>query len=248
MPSKEIADQPGLGIARIWRGRTTSERADEYQAYLYEHGIRPLEAKARTVQLFREDRELETEFVTISYWDSIEAMSSFAGPDPTRIHHLPRDAEFLMELPSGVQILRVLSNPGGDPSLHRLDHIDLRVRSLAEVRKFYLALLPALGFSGDKSDETWFQFEAATPSRAGQFFGITESKLHLPNENRIAFWAESNREVDRLAEVARNAGARNIEGPGYDEGPGYYAVFFEDPGGNRLEICHRVPPKEKAGE
>ena len=25
-----------------------------------------------------------------------------------------------------------------------------------------------------------------------------------------------------------------FEAPGYDEGPGYYAVFFEDPDGNRF--------------
>lgn len=106
-------------IARIWRGRTTRARADEYAAYLYEHGIQPLEEKALGVQLFREDREGETEFVTISYWESVEAMSRFAGKDPRRIHHLPRDAEFLIELPSGVQVLNIVSATGatgGDAS------------------------------------------------------------------------------------------------------------------------------------
>jgi hypothetical protein len=58
--------------------------------------------------MMREDRERESEFVTISYWDSIEAMG--AGPDPTRTHHLPRDPEFLIELPQHVQILTVLEN------------------------------------------------------------------------------------------------------------------------------------------
>lgn len=106
-------------IARIWRGRTTRARADEYAAYLYEHGIQPLEEKALGVQLFREDRGGETEFVTISYWESVEAMSRFAGKDPRRIHHLPRDAEFLIELPSGVQVLNIVSATGatgGDAS------------------------------------------------------------------------------------------------------------------------------------
>ena len=121
------------------------------------------------------------------------------------------------------------------------DHIDLRVPSLAVVRPFYALLLPALGFSRDVSDEKWFQFEAENRSSGNEFFGITESPRHVPNETRIAFWAESNGEVDRLAEVVRRAGGRNIDGPGYDEGPGYYAVFFEDPCGNRLEICHRQP-------
>ncbi len=95
-------------IARIWRGRTTRARADEYQTYLYEHGIKPLEQKALGVQLFREDRADESEFVTISYWASVEAMSRFAGKDPRRIHHLPRDAEFLIELPQAVQVMDII--------------------------------------------------------------------------------------------------------------------------------------------
>ena len=96
-------------IARIWRGRTPREKADAYAVYLYEEGIRPLEQKALGVQLLREDRETESEFVTISYWESVEAMSRFAGPDPRRIHHLPRDAEYLIELPAGVQVLQIVS-------------------------------------------------------------------------------------------------------------------------------------------
>ena len=102
---------PGLppAIARIWRGRTTRARADAYQAYLYEHGLKPLEHKALGVQLLREDRADESEFVIISYWESVEAMSRFAGKDPRRIHHLPRDAEFLIELPQDVQVLEIVS-------------------------------------------------------------------------------------------------------------------------------------------
>jgi heme-degrading monooxygenase HmoA len=94
-------------IARIWRGRTTRAKAEEYARYLYQQGIKPLEEKALGVQSLREDRDEETEFVTISYWESVEAMSRFAGKDPRKIHHLERDAEFLIELPRSVQILRI---------------------------------------------------------------------------------------------------------------------------------------------
>jgi hypothetical protein len=104
--------KPRPTIARIWRGRTTPARADEYARYLYEHGIRPLEAKALGVQMLREDRATESEFVTISYWESVEAMSRFAGPDPRRIHHLERDAEFLIELPGFVQVLDIVAASG----------------------------------------------------------------------------------------------------------------------------------------
>jgi heme-degrading monooxygenase HmoA len=99
-------------IARIWRGRTRRDRADEYEAYNYEVGIKPLIEKAMGVQTFREDRANETEFVTISYWESVEAMSRLTGSDPTRIHHLDRDPEFLIELPERVQILEIRHSHG----------------------------------------------------------------------------------------------------------------------------------------
>src|SRR5919109_1591898 len=102
--------RPQPTIARIWRGRTTAARADEYADYLRAHGIPPLEEKALGVQMFREDRDSETEFVTISYWENVEAMSRFAGDDPRRIHHLPRDPEFLIELPQGVQVLEIVTS------------------------------------------------------------------------------------------------------------------------------------------
>ena len=110
MSDKMTAPRPA--IARIWRGRTRPERADAYEAYNYDVGIKPLIGTALGVQTLREDRRDETEFWTISYWESIAAMSRFTGDDPARIHHLPRDAEFLIELPSRVQILKIRASRG----------------------------------------------------------------------------------------------------------------------------------------
>ncbi len=124
----------------------------------------------------------------------------------------------------------------------RYDHIDLRVTRLAEVAHFYEVLLPALGFTRNARVKGWLQFEAAD-NDITEFFGVTESPDHITNQTRIAFWAESVSEVDRLAEVAKHAGACNVEGPLHYE-PGYYAVFFEDPCGNRLEVCHRTSTHE----
>lgn len=99
-------------IARIWRGRTTRAKADEYAAYLYEAGIKVLAERALAVQQLREDRADETEFVTISYWENVEAMSRYAGSDPRKIHHLPRDKELLIELPESVQVLEITAQKG----------------------------------------------------------------------------------------------------------------------------------------
>jgi len=103
---------PKPTIARIWRGRVRRERADEYQRYNFEVGVRPLMEKALGVQSLREDRGEETEFVTISWWESIEAMARFTGGDPTKIHHLERDPEFLVELPKAVQVLQLYASHG----------------------------------------------------------------------------------------------------------------------------------------
>ena len=108
----DVSPQKQPIIARIWRGRTLRHRADAYEAYNYEAGIKPLLTKALGVQTFREDREHETEFMTISYWESVEAMRQFTGGDPTTVHHLERVREFLVELPKDVQILRLLKSHG----------------------------------------------------------------------------------------------------------------------------------------
>ena len=111
---------------------------------------------------------------------------------------------------------------------------------MAAARQFYAQLLPELGFALESSSDGWCTFQAAGAGPV-EFFGFTEEAQHRPNDNRIAFWAESRAEVDRLAEVVRRAGGLQLEGPELcrEYGPGYYAVFFEDPSGNKLEICSR---------
>ncbi len=122
------------------------------------------------------------------------------------------------------------------------DHIDLRVRDFERATRFYVPLLKALGFTVDQKIEDWVSYESPRQGAAvTEFFGFTHDPNHTPNGTRIAFWAETREEVDRVAEVARKAGALNIEGPELYAEPGYYAVFFEDPDGNKLEVCYRQP-------
>ena len=122
------------------------------------------------------------------------------------------------------------------------DHIDLRVRDRARAQQFYAKVLPALGFTRDESGQQWGAFSAAPAGAPVEFFGFTEDASHTPNETRIAFWADTHEEVNRLTEIVRGAGGRNLEGPQLwpEYSPGYYAVFFEDPDGNKLEICCRA--------
>ena len=124
------------------------------------------------------------------------------------------------------------------------DHIDLRVGDLEKCRHFYDGVMSAMGCPvarGDEENMTWYP-ERDEKSRP--FFGIVLDREHQANGCRIAFRAESRDEVDRIAEAARASGAAAFEAPHLCEeySPQYYAAFFEDPEGNKLEVCYRSLP------
>jgi len=124
--------------------------------------------------------------------------------------------------------------------VNRFGHIDLRVSDIDAAADFYEALLPALGFTERYHGDAWKVWATTDPLPGTAYFGITEERTHVANDNRIAFWVESAAEVDRVAEVARRAGATELSGPKpMPYGPGYYAVFFADLSGNRLEVYIR---------
>ena len=110
------------------------------------------------------------------------------------------------------------------------DHIDLRVSNLAQARKFYDVLMPAVGLTERRGDDASPGYVVPGEFTNSPFVWLSEEPGHRGGANRIAFWADTEEEVNRLAEVIREAGALMVEGPEYchDYTPGYYAVFFED--------------------
>ncbi|WP_437971108.1 antibiotic biosynthesis monooxygenase [Sorangium sp. So ce260] len=72
-------------IARIWHGFTTPEDADTYEALLKTEIFPGILAKQvrgfRRIELLRRPLGAEVEFVTIMWFDSIEAVKAFAGED-----------------------------------------------------------------------------------------------------------------------------------------------------------------------
>jgi catechol 2,3-dioxygenase-like lactoylglutathione lyase family enzyme len=121
------------------------------------------------------------------------------------------------------------------------DHVDFRVGNVAKTRPLYDALLSAMGYSDLHSDAEAVGYHHPNETGDTAFFWIVEERGHHSNGTRIAFGAESRADVDRLSEIAKNAGARAFEPPHLcaDYGPNYYASFFEDAEGNKLEICCR---------
>ncbi len=123
-------------------------------------------------------------------------------------------------------------------------HVDLRVKDRKRAIQFYDALFESFGLKRE-SGEHWTTYnripEGVDPTgdwTADEWLGFTEDAHGVPGASRIALEAGSRNEVDRLGAILTTIGAKNIEGPEYAYGPNYYAVFFEDPDGNRLEICY----------
>ena len=115
-----------------------------------------------------------------------------------------------------------------------LSHVDVRVRNRAAAAEFYDGFLPLLG----AVKEVGATFTTWQIPETDDWFGITEDPAMTPNPIRIAFLAPSRGTVDAIATYLPAIGAREIEMPHEAYGPDYYACFFSDPDGNRLEICH----------
>jgi len=87
-------------IARIWRGITLKEKADDYLAYLHETGIKDYAKTAgnRGVTILRRDQGEHCEIMLISLWDSMEAVRAFAGENAERSVYYPEDEHFLLQM------------------------------------------------------------------------------------------------------------------------------------------------------
>ena len=121
------------------------------------------------------------------------------------------------------------------------DHVDLRVADVARCRPFYDALLREYGFRGKTQPDGAQLYYRLEERQVREVIVVSAEPDHRPNATRLAFAAATRADVDRIAAVARDAGAQAYEPPHacteYTES--YYAAFFDDPDGNRLEIVCR---------
>ena len=126
-------------------------------------------------------------------------------------------------------------------------HVDLVVSSIERSLTFYRELLAPLGFHrigevvGERGETIWYL------SGPGSSIGLREaqSEREQPLDryevglHHLALEASSRAAVDERASWLRSHGAEIESGPEeYGYSPGYYAVFFFDPDGIKLEIVH----------
>jgi catechol 2,3-dioxygenase-like lactoylglutathione lyase family enzyme len=120
-----------------------------------------------------------------------------------------------------------------------LSHVDLRVRDRTTANVFYGALFKELGATGiniGQNFTTIFYDDGSGGDSTTEWFGFTSDRDMVPGSARIAIEAQSREAVDRVGAMLSSIGANAIEGP--EDIYGYYAVFFEDPDGNKLEVCY----------
>src|SRR4051812_34894439 len=138
--------------------------------------------------------------------------------------------------------------------IEAIDHLDLVVSELERSLSFYAELLRPLGYVHLSEIEGERGERVVYVGRQGGFGSVSiraaQSDEHAVPYDRyaigihhIAFSAENRAQVDDRAEWLRSGGHTIESGPEeYGYTPGYYAVFFYDPDGIKLEILHR--PRE----
>ena len=86
-------------IARIWHGVTRAGHYDEYWRFLHARAIPDYRATPGNlgVRLFRRLEGDRAQFLTLSYWKSLEVIRAFAGEDIDRAKYYPEDSTFLLE-------------------------------------------------------------------------------------------------------------------------------------------------------
>lgn len=146
------------------------------------------------------------------------------------------------------------------PVTGTLSHIDISVCDPDRSIPFYDVFFRALGYRRwIHDDDAW---RGDRPRRAswflrcgdGSIFGVEARPAsgenrerrydrYAPGPHHLAFNADSPATVDRVHAALRDAGATVLDPPadyggqpGYE--PGYYAAFFADPDGVKLEVAH----------
>jgi catechol 2,3-dioxygenase-like lactoylglutathione lyase family enzyme len=124
-----------------------------------------------------------------------------------------------------------------------IDHLHLVVADLEQSRRFYSAVLGALGIplGGDGPGFFWadelFVSSADSPAAAGKLTG----RAHF------AFQAADRESVERFYRAGLAAGGTDNGPPGpRPYHPGYFAAFLFDPDGNNVEAVHHGPAERSA--
>ena len=105
-------------ICRIWHGRTPRHKADAYASFLEQRAIPDYRSVAGnlSVQVLRRDAGDVTHFLTVTLWESEQAVREFAGDELLVAKYYPEDAEYLLEFEREVQHFVVSAHAPVEPT------------------------------------------------------------------------------------------------------------------------------------
>ena len=126
-------------------------------------------------------------------------------------------------------------------------HIDLNVSDLAASKRVYGPVLEFLGYRPVREAEG-YEWDLVDEGR-GSSLGLRQCdpalrdhihRRYAPGLHHLSWRADSREDVDRLHALLLEHGIKVLDPPAhYPQYSGdYYAVFFEDPDGMKLEFVH----------
>ena len=133
------------------------------------------------------------------------------------------------------------------PRVVGIDHLVISVGDFARSRQFYDRLLGFLGFkrkydyagmAGWSNGKTLFWIAAADAQGRKHKYRKGDVGFH-----HYAFELASRKDVDRLGAFLEENGITILDPPGAYYGQNYYAVYFADPDGMKLEAMIWAPPQ-----
>lgn len=124
-------------------------------------------------------------------------------------------------------------------SMHRgrlIDHVQLVVKDLGASRRFYEAVLGAIGVPISGGGDDWFWADEFVVSSAES----EAAQGRLTGPTHLAFQAKDQAAVEAFHKAGLEAGGRDNGAPGdrAQYHPGYFAAFLLDPDGNNVEAVY----------
>jgi catechol 2,3-dioxygenase-like lactoylglutathione lyase family enzyme len=126
-----------------------------------------------------------------------------------------------------------------------MNHLRLTVSDITRAEAYYTPIAGLMGYRLVEKSEKRLSFAALTDRGNLRFLILSQATTDLthdrnaPGLHHMAWNADSRTDVDAMHNLLKSLGAEILDAPAdYSYEPGYYAVFFSDPDGLKLEYVY----------